>query len=454
MVEPSSGKIYSITELNSIVRGLLEIRLADIWIQGEITNLAKPASGHWYFTLKDGGAQIRCAMFRNRNRTLKFKPDNGIKVQARGRVSLYEPRGDYQFIVEECELAGEGELQRAFEQLKQRLWDEGLFDEQYKQPLPCFPKTVGIITSPTGAAIRDILSVLKRRFPLLAVIIYPVPVQGIDAAPQIVEMIKHAGSRQECDVLLLSRGGGSIEDLWAFNDETVARTIFASKTPVITGVGHEIDFTIADFVSDLRAPTPSAAAELITPLKEELQEKLGHITRILESIQSKYLNQATEKLQWLKKTLGFHHPRARIQRQVQQIDDLQLRLTNHFPRVLQQLQTRAIIAQHMLSQYSPLQKLTELQGKCTHLRQAQTKLIQTSIADCQQTHDSIHAQLTLLSPKATLDRGYAIIYDHDTGRVIKKIEELQHGNKISGNVANGEFIATIEATKQQKTNKP
>ena len=454
MIEPSTGKIYSITELNSIVRGLLETRLTDIWIQGEITNLAKPASGHWYFTLKDDEAQIRCAMFRNRNRYLKFKPDNGIQIQARGRVSLYEPRGDYQFIVDECEPAGEGELQRAFEQLKQRLWDEGLFDEQHKKQLPAFPKKVGVITSPTGAAIRDILNVLKRRFPLLDIIIYPVAVQGIDAAPQIGKMIKHADSRHECDVLLLSRGGGSIEDLWAFNDETVARTIFACETPVITGVGHEIDFTIADLISDIRAPTPSAAAELLTPLKEELQENLKHLVRVLESNQLKHLGRATEKHQWLKKNLSFHHPRAQIIRQVQQIDGLQLRLTNCIPGILQQYQSRVIIARHMLSQYSPLQKLTKLKDKCTNLHQTQVNLIQTNITNWQRKVESIHSRLSLLSPNATLERGYAIIYDHDSGRVVKKIEELKQGKKISGNILNGEFTATIEATMHQGLKNP
>ena len=449
MIESSTGKIYSITELNGIVRGLLETRLADIWIQGEITNLAKPASGHWYFTLKDNAAQIRCAMFRNRNRSLKFKPDNGAKVQARGRVSLYEPRGDYQFIVEECEPAGEGELQRAYEQLKQRLWNEGLFDEQYKKPLPAFPKKAGIITSPTGAAIRDILNVLKRRFPLLDIVIYPVPVQGVDAAPRIAEMIQHADSRGECDVLLLSRGGGSIEDLWAFNDEIVAQTIFACETPIITGVGHEIDFTIADFISDLRAPTPSAAAELITPLTEELQENLKHIVRILKSNQLKHLHKANEKFQWLKKDLGFHHPRARIQRQLQHIDGLQLRLTNSIPGVLKQYQNRIIIARHMLSQYSPLPKLTELQRKYNQLRQNQTKLIQTVITNGQQRLNNAHARLALLNPKATLARGYAIIHDQKSGHLIKKIDELKQGDKISGNVVNGRFTATIEATEHQ-----
>ena len=308
---------------------------------------------------------------------------------------------------------------------------------------------VGVITSPTGAAIRDIINVLKRRFPLLDVIIYPVPVQGIDAAPQIAEMIQHADSRQECDVLLLSRGGGSIEDLWAFNDEALARTIFACETPIVTGVGHEIDFTIADFISDVRAPTPSAAAELITPLKEELQDHLKHLVRILESNQSKHFSRAVEKLQWLKKTLDFHHPRARIQRQVQQVDDLQLRLTNSIPGILNRHKNPVIIAQHMLSQYSPLQKLTELKRNLTQLYQTEAHLIQAIIENSQRKFESIHNRLALLSPNATLERGYAIIYGLDSGHVIKRIDELRQGKKVSGKLFNGTFTATVDTTKPQ-----
>jgi exodeoxyribonuclease VII large subunit len=445
MIEPSTGKIYSITELNSIVRGLLETRLTDIWIQGEITNLAKPASGHWYFTLKDDAAQIRCAMFRNRNRCLRFKPDNGTQIQARGRVSLYEPRGDYQFIVEECEPAGEGELQRAFEQLKQRLWDEGLFEEKHKKPLPSFPQKVGVITSPSGAAIRDILNVLNRRYPLLDIIIYPVAVQGADAVPQIIEMIQYADSRQECDVLLLSRGGGSIEDLWAFNDEAVARTIFACKTPVVTGVGHEIDFTITEFVSDLRAPTPSAAAELITPLEEELQSHLEKTAQTLQSNQARRFKQAYEKLQWLKKSLQFHHPEKKIQRQAQRVDDFELRLKNSVPRMLQRYQSRSIITQHMLIQYSPAQSINATQNKQAQLQQDLLNSTQARLNSFQKQFDDVYTHLTLLSPKATLERGYSIIYDPDSGRILKQLGDLRKGMMISGQLIDGKFTALIQS---------
>ena len=448
MIEPSPAKIYSISELNRIVRGLLETRLADIWISGEITNFSRPASGHWYFTLKDDNAQIRCAMFRNRNRYLRLEPGNGIKVQAMGRVSLYEPRGDYQFIVEEIETAGEGALQRAFERLKQRLWEEGLFDERYKKPLPALPRKVGVITSPTGAAIRDILNVLKRRYPLLDVIIYPVPVQGADAAPQIAQMIEYANSRQECDLLLLSRGGGSIEDLWAFNEEEVARAIFACEMPLITGVGHEIDFTIAEFVSDVRAPTPSAAAELITPSREDLQDKLEKMTGTLKSSQSLRINQASKNLQWLKKTLNFHHPREHIQRQAQQVDDFQRRLINSIPGQQQRRRDRVVIATHMLVQYSPAEILTGIKAKHSHLQDRFSRSTQIHLISLQQQLDNIHTRLSLLNPMATLERGYAIIHELQSGRVIKGIEQLKKGDKISGNVINGEFIATIETTNQ------
>src|SRR5579859_4685596 len=258
-------RILSVSELNRAARGLLEGGFPILWVEGEISNLAQPGSGHLYFSLKDAQAQVRCALFRNRGMLLRFKPANGMKVLVRGRVSLYEPRGDYQFLVESMEDAGHGALQRAFEALKERLAQEGLFDAALKRPLPQVPKTIGVVTSPTGAAIRDILSVIRRRHPLARVIVYTVPVQGVGAAAKIAAMLGLASRRGECDVLILARGGGSLEDLWAFNEEPVARAIRASAIPVVSGVGHEIDFTIADFAADLRAPTPTGAAELVTP---------------------------------------------------------------------------------------------------------------------------------------------------------------------------------------------
>jgi exodeoxyribonuclease VII large subunit len=451
MSTPYTDDIYSITELNRIVRGLLETRLTDIWILGEVTNLSKPSSGHWYFTLKDDAAQIRCAMFRNRNQYVKFNPANGNKIQARGRVSLYETRGDYQFIIEECNPEGEGALQRAFEELKQYLWKEGLFDAQHKKSLPRFPQRIGVITSPTGAAIRDILNVLNRRFPLAEIIVYPTPVQGMDAGPKIAEMIGHADSRNECDVLLLSRGGGSIEDLWAFNEELVARAIFSCRTPLVTGVGHEIDVTIADYISDLHAPTPSAAAELVTPLKEEWQENLKQIIRTLTSKQLTYLEHAKEKLRWLKRTLNFHQPKVRIQRQIQQVDDLERRLINRIPTLFQQRQNSITLAKHRLVQSSPSQKVAQLRTEYSRLRQHLIQSSQVHLFNSQQRFNNAHVRLNLLSPKATLERGYTILYDEQSGRLIKRVEEIKEGQEISGKVLNGKFSAIIKTVQPQKT---
>jgi len=265
-----SRDIYSITRLNREVRAVLEGSFPAIWVQGEISNLAQPSSGHMYFSLKDRSAQVRCAMFRGRNRLLKFVPENGMEVLARAVVSLYEGRGEFQLLIEELEPAGEGALQKAVADLKQRLFEEGLFNEEHKQSLPAYPKTIGVVTSPTGAAIRDILTVLKRRYPAAAVIVYPVPVQGEGAAGIITKALETADRRAEADVLILARGGGSLEDLWSFNEEIVARAVYNLATPIVCGVGHEIDFTIADFVADKRAPTPSAAAEMVSPDQREL----------------------------------------------------------------------------------------------------------------------------------------------------------------------------------------
>ena len=261
----ASENVLSVTELNRRARQLLEVHLSTVWVRGEISNLSMPSSGHWYFTLKDDKAQIRCAMFRGNNALLRFKPEHGMQVIARGRVSLYEGRGDYQLIAENLQVDGAGDLQIAFEQLKAKLEAECLFDEDFKQELPTLPKHVGVITSPTGAAIRDILSVFRRRFPAIKISIFPVPVQGVAAAPAIVRALQLANTQHDIDALILARGGGSLEDLWAFNEEIVARAVFASEIPVVSAVGHETDFTICDFVADVRAPTPSAAAELLSP---------------------------------------------------------------------------------------------------------------------------------------------------------------------------------------------
>jgi exodeoxyribonuclease VII large subunit len=300
--ETPARDVYTPSRLNREARMLLERGLPALWIEGEISNLSRPSSGHWYFSLKDEAAQIRCAMFRQRNLLARFTPKDGMHVQARGRVSLYEQRGDYQFILDYIEEAGEGALRRKFEVLKAKLAAEGLFNVENKRPLPKLPRRIGVITSPTGAALRDILHVLKRRFCTIPVLVYPVQVQGAAAAPQIASAIRLACERADCDVLILARGGGSLEDLWAFNEEIVARAIHACTIPLISGVGHEVDFTIADFVADVRAPTPTGAAELVVPDCAEWSRSLTMIERRLTGTLRRLLNERAQRFAWLKRS--------------------------------------------------------------------------------------------------------------------------------------------------------
>ncbi|MGD8785693.1 MAG: exodeoxyribonuclease VII large subunit, partial [Thioalkalispiraceae bacterium] len=316
--------VYSVSRLNTEARALLEGSFPLLWVEGEISNFACPASGHWYFSLKDEQAQVRCAMFRNRNAHLGFVPKNGMQVMIRAKISLYQARGEFQIIAEHMEESGEGALRRLFEDLKKRLQQEGLFAAEHKQPLPDHIQTIGVITSPTGAAIRDILTTLKRRYPAAQIIIYPVPVQGAESGPQIANMIKTVDRRNEVDVVLLARGGGSLEDLWSFNEEIVARAIYDCSLPTVVGVGHEIDFTIADMVADCRAPTPTAAAELVSPNQFELRQTLRqNINRLANAIQ-RQLSQQYQQINWLAQRL--QHPGRRIEDLSQRLDDLQLRL--------------------------------------------------------------------------------------------------------------------------------
>src|SRR5579864_449984 len=310
-------EVYSVSRLNREVRGLLERGLGVVWIEGELSNFSQPASGHWYFSLKDRDAQLRCAMFRMKNVLVGFTPRAGSQVLLRGRISVYEARGEYQLIVEHLEEAGVGALKREFERLKTRLAAEGLFAPERKRALPRFPRRIGVITSPSGAALHDILKILARRFPPAAVLIYPAPVQGAAAVPALVAALATAGARAECDVLILARGGGSLEDLWAFNDERVARAIHACALPVVTGVGHEIDFTIADFVADARAPTPSAAAELVVPDRSAWLQSIARTAQRLDVCMRRELRALAARLAHARHRLGQAHPGARLGSQAQ-----------------------------------------------------------------------------------------------------------------------------------------
>ncbi len=384
-------KIYTVTQINRFARLSLEENFSALWIEGEISNVVTPSSGHCYFTLKDSQAQLRCALFTMHARKLKLKLENGMHVIAYGKISLYESRGDYQFIAETLEEMGDGKLQRAFELLKQKLASEGLFEQAHKKPLPTLPKQIGIITSPTGAAVRDILKLLKSRFPAIPVIIYPTLVQGELASDNIVKMIEVANTRQECDVLILARGGGSLEDLWAFNTENVARTLFKSHIPTISAVGHEIDFTIADFVADYRAPTPSAAAVCLTPDKKTWLSHLHALTLQLTRGIHSFLQQKQNTLHQLQ--LRLPHPQHLLRERIQQIDNLE----QHLVRAMQQY---LALRQHQL-------------------------------AACCQTLDT-------LSPLATLKRGYAIALTQE-GHVVTHANTVKAGSPLTLKLSQGEL---------------
>ena len=423
----SALDIYSVTRLNREVRAVLEGSFPMLWVQGEMSNLAQPASGHMYFSLKDEFSQVRCAMFLKRNRLLKFKPENGNLVLLRASISLYENRGEYQLIVEQMEPAGEGALQRAFEELKHRLFKEGLFADEHKKPVPHMAMHIGIITSPTGAAIKDILTVLRRRFPLAHIIIYPVAVQGEGAANQVISMLQTAQHRDECEVLILARGGGSLEDLWAFNNEKLAREIFACTLPVVTGIGHEIDFTIADFVADIRAPTPSAAAEIVSQDQHQILRQLESRREFFRRYLQQQLKQGRERLNYLQQRLP--HPGQILQQITQRFDELILR------------SQRAIKA----NLYLKFEIL--VRNKTSLIAQNPARVIRQKIEQCKMLHGRIHRSASLrlnyftdrvnqlahnlhaISPLATLGRGYAII-KQENGRVVRKSDQLRINERV------------------------
>lgn len=433
--------IFSVSQLNRRARQLLETHLSLLWVEGEISNLSRPTSGHWYFTLKDDSAQIRCAMFRNRNSSVNFKPSDGQQILIRGRVGLYENRGDYQLIAEHIEPAGVGALQRQFEQLKHKLAEEGLFDTERKKELPLFPQHLGVITSPSGAAIRDILHVLQRRFPLLPVTIYPCAVQGKTAAGEIVRALTTANRRNECDLLIISRGGGSIEDLWPFNEEVVARAIVSSNIPIIAGVGHETDTTIADFVADARAPTPSAAAELASPNGDELLQNLRAYDNWFRQQAKLTLLTAARQLTALRKRL--RHPSDILNKQGQHLDHLEIRLRKAMERCLHQLQTRLQQAQAKHQAHSPKQKLSTLSMQTKFLRERLQASMERALEDRQQLFVSNAALLQAISPLKTLERGYAIV-QHKQGQVISHTTDTFQGEAIAVILSDGRLQCTID----------
>jgi exodeoxyribonuclease VII large subunit len=395
----SETHILTVTQLTSRIKSLLEGSFPDVWIEGELSNLSIPQSGHAYFTLKDKQSQVRAVLFRSSHRFLKFTLEHGMQVVCRGRVSVYEPRGEYQLILDYIEPKGVGALQLAFEQLKARLEKEGLFDLDRKKTLPVLPRRIGIITSPSGAAIRDILRVIQRRHPKMQILIYPVPVQGVEAAPALVEGLRYFNREQNADVLIIGRGGGSLEDLWAFNEEAVARAIYASELPVISAVGHDTDYTIADFVSDLRAPTPSAAAEMVVESEENFRVSIGTLeSRLVRSIRQ-FLEQARSSVRENMRILG--DPRRRLEQFSQRLDDLVHRM--------------ALEIGHLV-------------------RRDRAHLV------------ALAAGLDHLNPLAILARGYSITRNHPSGAVLKDASEIKRGDYLSTKLFNGIVLSRVERT--------
>ncbi|MCZ6803059.1 MAG: exodeoxyribonuclease VII large subunit [Proteobacteria bacterium] len=439
---PSVADIYTITRLNREVRSVLEEVFPAIRVQGEISNLAKPASGHFYFTLKDSAAQVRCAMFKNRQSGLRFDPENGMQVLARANIGLYEGRGEYQLIIESLEPAGEGALQLAFEALKQKLFAEGLFNEDHKKDFPDFPESIGVITSATGAAIRDILSILKRRYPFGNVIVYPVPVQGVGAAKKIADTIKLADYRNECDVLILTRGGGSLEDLWAFNEEIVARSIFDITTPIVSGIGHEIDFTIADFVADQRAATPSAAAELISPDTIEVITNIKHREEQLIHLQKQIINNYQNQIELLSKCVP--HPKQRLLELIQRTDEYSMRLKHQFEKQISHKKITLSQFIGSVNESNPAHKVAQQIEKVSSLQSQFKKSINHILEKAHSEISRLSHMLDTVSPISTLGRGYAIVTDTNTNKIITNTNHLRAGDKLRIRLSKAEINSTID----------
>lgn len=435
-------EIYSVSRLTREAKALLEGSFPLLWVEGEISNLAQPASGHLYFSLKDSQSQVRCALFRGNRRGLVAAPRDGMQVLVRARVSLYEGRGEFQLIVETLEDAGEGALRRAFEQLKQRLATEGLFDSRHKQPLPTLPRRIGIITSPSGAVLHDILSTLRRRFPAIPVLLYPVPVQGEDAAEKIAAMLKLAGKRRDCDALILARGGGSLEDLRAFNDELVARAIHACPLPVVCGVGHETDFTIADLVADVRAPTPTAAAEMLSPDQSEWLARLQQLELRFRQLMRDRLRSSQQRLDYLGARLV--HPHDRLRRLAERRLALSRRLVSAQRQLLQRHAHILLGLESRLRQHSPSARLREQMLRHQHLRSRLVNVVQRSLERAAtRLHATAH-NLDALSPLATLARGYAILTTSD-GQTLTAAAAVRPGERVRARLSEGALDCRVES---------
>lgn len=436
MLPTQSPAIFTVSRLNQTVRLLLEQEMGQVWISGEISNFSQPSSGHWYFTLKDDNAQVRCAMFRNSNRRVTFRPQHGQQVLVRANITLYEPRGDYQIIAESMQPAGEGLLQQKYEQLKEKLSAEGLFDPQFKQPLPSPASCIGVVTSRTGAALHDILHVLRRRDPALPVVIYPTAVQGDDAPAQIVRAIELANLREECDVLIVGRGGGSLEDLWSFNDERVARAIFASRIPVVSAVGHETDVTIADFVADLRAPTPSAAAEMVSRNQLELLRQVRSARQRLEMAMDYYLANRSRRFSQLQHRLQQQHPELRLARQQAVLDKLRQRMNTALDGQLRRAARRQQQLTQRLNQRSPQPRIYQASARIQQLEYRLAQSVRARLSDARERFGNAATHLEAVSPLSTLARGYSVSTTAE-GRLVKQAKQLKAGDSLTTRLSDG-----------------
>ena len=490
-MQNSTSNIFTVTQLNYSVRHLLEVELGQVWLTGEISNFSQPVSGHWYLTLKDENAQVRCAMFKMKNLRVNFRPQNGMQVLVRASVSLYEPRGDYQLIIESMQMAGDGLLQQQFEELKMKLAAQGLFAQEHKKPIPKFVKRVGIITSPSGAALQDILHILNRRDPSLQIVIYPTLVQGKEATQDIIDTIKLANQRKECDALIVGRGGGSLEDLWCFNEEAVAYAIYQSELPIISAVGHETDVTIADFVADLRAPTPSAAAELVSRDQQEMVRQLQHHLNTV--------NLAFDRL-WVEKLSRFQHLNLRLNAQspAKQLELLHFKLTQIFDRLQGRLVQSVKLKEQRIAQLflrvQAKHPSRQLEMQKLHLKQQETQLykqieqlfhikvqqfslvkqhldnsalphrinrqnqhlqqffqqlsyiIEKRLTKQQQGFHALCTKLDGLSPLKILGRGYSIT-QNDQQHVITNTKQIAKGDRITTQLADGQILSEVIAVK-------
>ncbi len=436
----------TVSQLNRMVKELLESGMPLLWVEGELSNVSRPASGHLYFTLKDRNAQVRCAMFRMRASLLRFVPESGMQVRLRARVGLYEPRGDYQLIAEQMEEAGDGALQRALETLKRELAARGWLAAERKRPLPARVRQIGVVTSPSGAAIRDVLSVLARRWAALPVVIYPTPVQGAEAPQAVARAIRTAGERGECDVLIVTRGGGSLEDLWAFNEEVVAQAIVESPIPVVSAVGHEVDVTLADLVADLRAATPSAAAELVSPDRAAWQARLQRLEGVLHSRMQRWLAEQRRRLQGLQGRL--RHPGRRLQEWGQRVDELERRLLHGWRQRLARDRLRLASAHRHLRERSPRHALSQAQERCHALDRRLQAAMQYGLERRRQRLLTQARALEAVSPLATLQRGYAIARDSE-GRVVRRAGQCREGARLSLRLGQGELICQVEEVRDE-----